>query len=158
MTIKKPVAKPPIKPIAKSIKTEPGAAKKAPTSRRAAGVAPPAAPAVATPASAPPKPLKAGKTSVKSAAEPKATVAATPKPAKAKGSKLVRDSFTIPKAEYATLDGLKLRAAKLTRPTKKSEVLRAGIAALVAMNDKAFLAALGKVPSLKTGRPKNQEA
>ena len=158
MTIKKPVAKLPVKPIAKSVKTEPAAAKKAPSAKRAVGVVTNAAPTVATPESAPLKPLKAGKTSAKSAAAPKVTVAATPKAAKDKGSKLVRDSFTIPKSEYATLDGLKLRAAKLTRPTKKSEVLRAGIAALLAMSDKAFLAALDKVPSLKTGRPKNNEA
>ena len=67
--------------------------------------------------------------------------------------KLVRDSFTIPKAEYAVLESLKLRAAKLARPSKKSEVLRAGIGALSAMSDKALVAALNAVPSLKTGRP-----
>lgn len=68
--------------------------------------------------------------------------------------KLVRDSFTIPKAEYQVLESLKVRAANLTRPVKKSELLRAGIAALKAMSDAAFLAALSGVPSLKTGRPK----
>ncbi|HKX42205.1 MAG TPA: hypothetical protein VJO99_13690, partial [Burkholderiaceae bacterium] len=68
--------------------------------------------------------------------------------------KLVRDSFTIPKVEYAVLEGLKLRAANLKRPTKKSELLRAGVAVLNAMSDKAFLAAVAGVPSLKTGRPK----
>jgi hypothetical protein len=70
----------------------------------------------------------------------------------------VRDSFTIPKSEYAVLEGLKVRAANLTRPVKKSELLRAGIATLSAMNDKAFLAALNGVPSLKTGRPKGSDA
>ena len=70
--------------------------------------------------------------------------------------KVVRDSFTIPKAEYAVLVGLKLRAANLKRPTKKSELLRAGVAALNAMTDKAFLLILNDVPSLKTGRPKIQ--
>ena len=69
--------------------------------------------------------------------------------------KLVRDSFTIPKSEYMVLEALKLRAAKLERSTKKSEVLRAGIGALNAMSDKAFLAALLAIPSIKTGRPKN---
>lgn len=68
--------------------------------------------------------------------------------------KLVRDSFTIPKSEYAVLEALKLRAVTLSRPAKKSEVLRAGVAALTVMSDKAFLAALNNVPSLKTGRPK----
>lgn len=69
-------------------------------------------------------------------------------------TKLVRDSFTIPKSEYLVLEVLKARAVKLTRPAKKSELLRAGIQALSVMSDKEFLAALGSVPSLKTGRPK----
>lgn len=78
-------------------------------------------------------------------------VPAAPSAAK---TKLVRDSFTIPKSEYAVLEALKLRAATLARPSKKSEVLRAGIVVLTAVSDKAFVAALNAVPSLKTGRPK----
>ncbi len=69
-------------------------------------------------------------------------------------NKLVRDSFTIPKTEYQALGELKQRAAKLERPAKKSELLRAGISALIALGDKALVAALARVPSLKTGRPK----
>jgi len=75
------------------------------------------------------------------------------KAAKPKKAKLVRDSFTIPKAEYVVLDELKQRANKLTRPAKKSEVLRAGIKALAALSDAAFLTALEQVPAIKTGRP-----
>lgn len=74
-------------------------------------------------------------------------------PQKIKKSKLVRDSFTIPKAEYVVLDELKQRAAKLTRPVKKSELLRAGIKRLAALSDAAFLSALEQVPTIKTGRP-----
>jgi len=94
-----------------------------------------------------------------SAAVADAQPAAAAKPAtaakadKARKPKLVRDSFTIPKEEYAVLDMLKERAAKLGRPTKKSEVLRAGVQALAAMPDSAFLASVGAVPALKTGRP-----
>ena len=69
-------------------------------------------------------------------------------------AKLVRDSFTIPKAEYAALNELKQRATRLTQPAKKSEILRAGIALLKSLSDKAFLDALAAVPNLKTGRPK----
>ncbi|MGZ3173568.1 MAG: hypothetical protein ACXU7G_10820 [Croceibacterium sp.] len=87
----------------------------------------------------------------------KSSSVAVPRPAKPK-AKLVRDSFTIPKSEYSVLESLKVRAANLTRPVKKSELLRAGIAVLNAMNDKAFLAALNGVPSLKTGRPKAVDA
>ncbi|NBW79602.1 MAG: hypothetical protein EBR27_11415 [Betaproteobacteria bacterium] len=73
---------------------------------------------------------------------------------KIKKPKLVRDGFTMPKNEYAVLDVLKLRAAKLGRPAKKSELLRAGIKALEAMSDAALTQALDNVPAIKTGRPK----
>lgn len=73
---------------------------------------------------------------------------------KPKKPKLLRDSFTIPKAEYTVLDELKQRAAKLGNTAKKSELLRAGIKALAAMEEAAFAAALASVPAIKTGRPK----
>ncbi len=79
--------------------------------------------------------------------------AAAPKAHKPKKPKLVRDSFTIPKIEYKVLQDSKDRAAALGRPVKKSEVLRAGLKALAGMSDSAFVAALGAVPALKTGRP-----
>ncbi len=108
----------------------------APTPKRAAKKAKPAAPvAKATPKAAP-------------AAE------ASVKPAKAHKPKLVRDSFTMPKDEYQVLDALKRRALGLEKHVRKSELLRAGIQALAAMNDRALLKALGGVPTLKTGRPK----
>lgn len=74
-------------------------------------------------------------------------------PQKTRKPKLVRDSFTIPKAEYAVLEELKQRAALLTRPIKKSELLRAGIKLLASLPDADFLTALAKVPTIKTGRP-----
>ena len=80
-------------------------------------------------------------------------VASTPKPEKPKKPKLVRDSFTIPKAEYVVLEQLKKRAAQSGSPAKKSEVLRAGLKVLAGMDDGAFITALGAVPALKTGRP-----
>lgn len=92
------------------------------------------------------------KSAAKAVAKPAAKVAPA-KPVKLKKPKMVRDSFTFPKAEYAVLDGLKMRAAKLGSPAKKTELLRAGIKAIAAMQDAAFVAALKSVPSLKTGRP-----
>lgn len=75
------------------------------------------------------------------------------KPAKVKKPKMVRDSFTMPKDEYAVIDSLKLRGGKLGQGVKKSELLRAGIKALAAMSDIQFKAALSNVPTIKTGRP-----
>lgn len=91
-------------------------------------------------------------------AAPKVTPQSAPKTLadkaeKSKKPKLVRDSFTIPKTEYTVLESLKQRAAKLAHPVKKSETLRAGIKALAAMSDAAFMAALKAVPAIKTGRP-----
>lgn len=120
-----------------TIRTRAPAAKKAVVKPVTKPAAPPAKPpAMPTPSAAAPKPA--------------AKVVKTEKPKK---PKLVRDSFTIPKAEYTVLDDLKARAAKLARPTKKSELLRAGIKALAAMSDGAFLSALQSVPAIKTGRP-----
>ena len=70
-----------------------------------------------------------------------------------KKPKLVRDSFTIPKAEFATIDKLKSRAIALGTSVKKSELLRAGLMALQGLSDAAYKAALTAVPTLKTGRP-----
>lgn len=101
----------------------------------------------------------AAKAAVKPAAKPTIKVAAksaskpAAKPTKEKKPKMVRDSFTFPKLEYAVLDTLKLRAAKLGKPVKKTELLRAGLKAIAAMSDAALLTALNAVPSLKTGRP-----
>ena len=106
------------------------------------------------------KKVTAKKAAAKAPAKPAAKRAA-PKPAPVEVKvkhKLVRDSFTIPKAEYVVLEGLKQRAAELKRPTKKSELIRAGIAALKKLGDAEFLAAVNGVPSLKTGRPKLAEA
>lgn len=70
-----------------------------------------------------------------------------------KKPKLVRDSFTIPKAEYAAIDTLKGRALKLGVGVKKSELLRAGLMLLQQLNDAHFKAAMASVPTIKTGRP-----
>ena len=67
-----------------------------------------------------------------------------------------RDSFTMPKAEYAQFYVLKDRLVKLGHPAKKSELLRAGIMQLSAMTDAALKAAMSKVPTIKTGRPKKK--
>ena len=109
-----------------------------------------------TPTKSPARKAPSGKAAVKKvgAKALAATKAESPaQPPKSKKNKLVRDSFTIPKAEYVVLDELKQRATQLTRPAKKSELLRAGIKLLAALSDAAFLTALEQVPAIKTGRP-----
>ena len=106
----------------------------------------------------------------KKAAAAKKTVAAkkkattpTPAPApipaapeakhKAK-EKLVRDSFTMPRSDFDLIALLKERALTFKRPTKKSELLRAGLQALADLNQKQLQTALDRLPLLKSGRPK----
>jgi hypothetical protein len=116
---------------------------------------------------APVKKAAAKKASVKKAAPMKvapmaplfkALVPTKPKQAvKQRKPKLVRDSFTIPKAEYGVLGEIKQRADKLSRPAKKSELLRAGIKILANLSDAALLSALAQVPTIKTGRPASKK-
>lgn len=131
-----------------------------------AAAAKPAAPKAAAKAPAA-KPAATAKPAAKAAAKPKTVAPAVSKPAtkpaaavvpaketKTKKPKLVRDSFTIPKDEYAVVETLKQRAAALAQPAKKSELLRAGLKLLAGLSDTALRSALQAVPSIKTGRPK----
>lgn len=128
---------------------------------------PPAAPApvVAVVESAATKP-RARRPAAKKVTAP-AVVVTSPAPAptavpvspdeaapRAHKARLVRDSFTMPEAEYAVIDQLKRRLMTLAHPAKKSELLRAGVKALMALGDAALLEAAQGVPSIKTGRPK----
>ena len=122
-------------------------AKKAPvTSPASKSIAPAAQRTKAATAPVRAKPAPAAPVAV-AAPTVKAKVAKTKKP------KLVRHSLTIPKPEYEVLTALKQRSATLGHPTRKSELLRAGIKALAAMQDAALSSALAAVPAIKTGRP-----
>ena len=109
------------------------------------------APKAAIPKAAIPKTGASKATALKAAAPAKADK--QPAAAKSKKEKLVRDSFTIPKSEFAVLDELKQRTTLLARSVKKSELLRAGIKVLASLSDVALLSALSQVPTIKTGRP-----
>jgi len=137
--------------------TKPAAASKPAATSKAVPaktvVSKPAAKPAIKPAAAKPAAAKTAKPAVKKVEKEK-----TAKPAKEKTPKLKmeRDSFTMPKTEYAQFHVLKERLNKLGQPAKKSELLRAGIMQLSAMTDAALKAALGKVPAIKTGRPKKK--
>ena len=99
---------------------------------------------------------------MKAAKAPKAAAAPRPAPKAGKGSKpaklrqkAVRDSFTMPEADFSLVATLKARALAGQRETKKSELLRAGLHALAAMDGPTLLAALQPLEPVKTGRPKH---
>jgi hypothetical protein len=63
--------------------------------------------------------------------------------------KLVRDSFSMPKDDYALIDLLKKRAAAAGRPTRKNELLRAGLHALLDSGRVELKNALDRLPVVK---------
>lgn len=139
----KPAAKPVAKPSATTKPTAAVPANKAPATKAVAVKAT----ASTTPSK---KPVTAKPVAVKKVAPVKVVPA---KATKVPKLKMERDSFTMPKTEYAQLGVLKDRLVKLGQPAKKSELLRAGIMQLAAMTDAALKAAMAKVPTIKTGRP-----
>ena len=75
-----------------------------------------------------------------------------PNLAKAK-AKLVRDSFTMPQFDFRLIAVLKDRALDFKRPTKKSELLRAGLHVLNQLTEAQLRLALETLVPLKAGRP-----
>jgi hypothetical protein len=125
--------------------------------------APGEATAAAVPEAPPAKPATSRKRATRSPAkkaaaeapaEPAAPHAEPEKPARPAKEKLVRDSFTMPRADFALIGQLKERALGFKRHTKKSELLRAGLQALTALPDPALRKLLDSLPTLKAGRPK----
>lgn len=109
--------------------------------------------------------LKAAPAATKTRAKPvvkspvKPAVGAAPKPAGKKPKKenkvkVVRDSFTMPQSEYQKIADIKESCLKAGLHVKKSEVLRAGLKALAALNAAQLKRALAGLEKIKTGRPK----
>ena len=67
--------------------------------------------------------------------------------------KVVRDSFTIPGDEYEMISRIKKRCMKAGISANKSEVLRAGLAALDSMADRELAKVFESLTRIKTGRP-----
>ena len=119
-------------------------------------------PVAARPKTAPTAIAKKPVVKVKPEVKAKSEIKAKPAEAQAKKVekekapklKMERDSFTMPKAEYAQIYILKDKLIKLGQPAKKSELLRAGLMLLSAMDDEKLKATMAKIPAIKTGRPK----
>ncbi len=160
----------PAKTAPKNLRSKPTVAKPAAQAKTTSATKPATQPAVKAKAAKPvgksaaPSPAKSAP---KAPAKPVSTKAAkptakptTPKPAAApakplkdKKVKVVRDSFTIPKAELLQIGEMKKRAMGMGVAAKKSELIRAGLSALAGMTDAGFKKALASVPTIKTGRP-----
>lgn len=66
---------------------------------------------------------------------------------------VIRDSFTMPVADYELIGALKQRCLGLGIAVKKSELLRAGLATLQRLPDESLAQVVAAVESVKTGRP-----
>jgi len=68
--------------------------------------------------------------------------------------KVVRDSFTMPQADYAKIGELKQVLLKAGMHVKKSELLRAGLHALGKLSASQLKQAIAQMEQIKTRRPK----
>ncbi len=148
-------AKPVVKPVVK--KTIKPAIKKAikPVAKKATKLAvkPATKPVVKKAIKAAAKPVAKAAAKPAAKATSKKTAKKSTKKAKPEKVKMGRDSFTMPKDEYAQLNLLKARLMAMGQPAKKSELLRAGVKLLAAMSDNTLKTTLAKIPVIKTGRP-----
>lgn len=131
-------------------------AKKASTPRAARPATKKAAPAAKPDPAVKAIAAKAPKVPVKAAEKPvaKPTVESKEKPKK---PKLVRDSFTMPEAEYAVLGEVKKACLKAGIEVKKSELLRVGVALIRQLDTAKLKEILAGLPALKAGRPKKSK-
>ncbi|HLP98213.1 MAG TPA: hypothetical protein VK149_07190 [Sideroxyarcus sp.] len=68
--------------------------------------------------------------------------------------KVVRDSFTMPQADYDLIAEMKQKALKAGLHVKKSELLRAGLQVLSKSTAVQLKHAIASLEKIKTGRPK----
>jgi hypothetical protein len=137
-------AKPAVKPAAK-------AAVKKPAAKSAVTPAPKPAAKKAAARSTPASAVKA-----KAPRKPAAKAAAPEEQVreKARKSRLVRDSFTMPEHEYEVLGQVKKSCLKAGFEIKKSELLRIGVALISQLDLATLQNVLASLPQLKTGRPR----
>ncbi|NNM83520.1 MAG: hypothetical protein HKL98_13095 [Burkholderiales bacterium] len=114
-------------------------------------------------------PAKAPRTKAVKKVVPEVKVEAAPvsepevsKPAKAekaaKPAKVKRDSFTFPESDYEKISELKKTCLAMGINAKKSEILRAGLHALAALDQEGLKSMVSRVEKIKTGRPLGSES
>lgn len=96
---------------------------------------------------------------VKVASKPLAASAVNAAPAKEKikKAKLVRDSFTMPEAEYAVLGHVKKACLSAGIEAKKSQLLRVGLLLLSKTDVASLKTLIANLEPLKAGRPKKDK-
>lgn len=118
---------------------------------KAAGIKEPALGADAVTPKAPPK---ATRKKAKAADKPAAKPSFSEKPKKLK---MVRDSFTMPEAEYKVLGEVKRACLQAGIEVKKSELLRVGVELIRRTEVAKLKDILSILTPLKVGRPKKEK-
>lgn len=67
-------------------------------------------------------------------------------------ARVIRDSFTMPEADYGLIGPLKKRCMKAGIGVNKSELLRAGLRALTEMSDRELAQHVDRLVRIKPGR------
>ncbi|MFZ4479705.1 MAG: hypothetical protein ACOYNZ_07410 [Rhodoferax sp.] len=65
---------------------------------------------------------------------------------------VTRDTFSMPSSDYALIEQLRVRAARESRNTNKSEVVRAGLRSLLALEPADLVTILNQLEKVKPGR------
>lgn len=146
-------------------KPSPKSATLAAARKRSVAANPKSAPAKTRPAAKPVVTKPKNAASAMNGATKKPAVKSGKTPAKAKPvpeqkikkPKLVRDSFTMPEAEYRVLGEVKKACIKAGFEVKKSELLRVGVALIHKMDLATLKGVLASLPPLKAGRPKKDK-
>ncbi len=67
--------------------------------------------------------------------------------------RVIRDSFTLPSADYKLIGELRARCLRSATNATKSQIIRAGLHALEQMPTDELLKLISSLPKVKTGRP-----
>ena len=70
-----------------------------------------------------------------------------------KKERVIRDSFTLPSGDYDLIAAIRQRCLVAAVNVTKSEVIRAGLHALMEMPEEDLLRLVGNLEKVKTGRP-----
>jgi hypothetical protein len=65
---------------------------------------------------------------------------------------VTRDTFSMPSSDYGLIEQLRVRAAREGRNTNKSEVIRAGLRGLLALESADLVGILNRLEKVKPGR------
>ena len=88
----------------------------------------------------------------KSAAKPAKKASPVPSAIKLVAQHVTRDTFSMPSSDYSLIEQLRVRAAREGRNTNKSEVIRAGLRGLLALESADLVGILNRLEKVKPGR------